>query len=133
MEHKKIFDSNIWIGFLAAQDPHHKKASVLFQDLAVDEALYITTEIISEVTTVLKMRYGNGAVQTFIEFMFNTDSIVRIPSGLYFDATLKHMLITTDTKLSFTDLTLVVLSEQFTIKTFDKDLARTLSKSNSST
>lgn len=131
MENKKIFDSNVWIGFFAARDLHHKKASTYFKDLAADEVVYITTEIISEVTTVLKIRYGNVAVQTFIEFLFNTDSIVRIPNGLYFDITLHHMLKTTDTKLSFTDLTLVVLSDQFVVKTLDKDLAKILSKNNS--
>ena len=126
MERKELFDANVWIGYFATTDPHHKKAVKIFDELADDDVIYITNEIISEVTTVLSMRYGLEAAKTFVRFLLETNSIIRIPSNHYFDITLNYLLETDNSKLSFTDFTLVVLSEQFHVQTFDKALAKQL-------
>jgi predicted nucleic acid-binding protein len=124
MEGKQIFDSNVWIGYFTTHDPHHKKASALFEKLDSTDTIYITSEIITEVTTVICMRYGLAEAQIFVDFLLHTERVVRIPSGLYFDTALNHFLKLEKTKLSFTDLTLALLSEQFQIHTFDKALAK---------
>ena len=134
MAGKRIFDSNIWIGFFAADDPLHKKATAYFDALDDDsDAVYITTEIITEVVTVLTLRYGIAAARTFTAFILHTDAVVRIPSALYFDVTLGSVLDATDNALSFTDRTLVVLSEQCSICTLDKALLKRLPRACSKT
>lgn len=126
MTRKQIFDANVWIGFFASNDPHHRKASALFEKLNDDDIIYTTTEIITEIITVLNMRYDVTAAQTFVKFFLHTPNVIRIPSGLYFDTTLNYFLTLKATKLSFADLTLVLLSQQFQVHTFDKVLAKQL-------
>lgn len=125
---KIIFDSNVWIGHFTSADPHHEAAKRLVEAQCDTEPLHITNEIISETATILKIRYNVSAAQLFISFIQNNPAIIRIPPVFYFDITLEKFKESKETELSFTDMSLVVLSKHFTVHTFDVALKKALTK-----
>ena len=49
-----------------------------------------------------------------------------MPSVVYFDETINYFLTSDDHKLSFTDMSLIVLSKEYKIISFDKGLNKRL-------
>ena len=121
---KKIFDSNIWIAFFAESDPTHKQAVKIINNLTDDEELFITELIISEIATVLKIRYSQDAMRIFLDHVYNSANIRIISLSEYFHQTIDLAKELNDKKLSFTDMTLLFLSEKYQIETFDKNLKK---------
>ncbi len=121
-----ILDSNVWIAFLNKNDSNHKKADEIFNKLANRrEKIIITEYILLEVVTVLSQKVGKKLADQFIEIAGNTKRIEIISSSADFlNDVLTFYLKQKNRNLSFVDYSLLYLSRQYEILTFDKELKR---------
>jgi predicted nucleic acid-binding protein len=116
-----IFDSNVWIGYFNIDDTTHTKAVNYFKKHS-QGTVVLTEYVLLEIATVLKQKIGPVQTHKIITTILQTESIELLPSSEYFDATLAQFLTMKDTHLSFVDVSLVVLSVDFKVITFDKKL-----------
>lgn len=126
-----IIDSNVWIAFLNKNDSNHKRADEIFNKL-VDkrEKIIITEYVLLEIVTVLSQKVGKKIANQFIEIAGNTKRIEIISSSADFlDEVLAFYLKQKNKNLSFVDYSLLYLSGQYEVLTFDKKLNSLLSKS----
>lgn len=121
-----ILDSNVWIAFLNKNDSNHKKADEIFNKLVNKrEKIIITEYILLEVVTVLSQKVGKKLADQFIEIAGNTKRIEIISSSADFlNDVLTFYLKQKNRNLSFVDYSLLYLSRQYEILTFDKELKR---------
>ncbi len=118
----KILDSNIWIAFFNIEDSQHNKAQKIFKVLE-NEKIIITEYIILEVASVLLNKAGRGVANTFIEMAIDNEDVELLLSDEdIFKITLMRFQQGFKKKLSFIDASLVCLSGEYEIMTFDKDL-----------
>ena len=116
-----IFDSNIWIASYVPEDSTHDLAKSI---LAKHKGqFYLTENIISEVITVLKRLKELEGAKEFVRAVLHVPDFVVIPTHLYFNETINYFLKSNDEKLSFTDMSLVVLSKKYKVVTLDKALS----------
>ncbi len=124
MSIKTVFDSNVWVASIIEKDLLHKKAKqVLLKHSGV---FFLTDHIVAEVITVLKKYKALNEAKNFTLHVFGSDDFVVIPSTVYFDETIEYFVNSNDNKLSFTDMSLIVLSKKYKIISFDKDLNKKL-------
>ncbi len=122
----KILDSNVWISFFNKNDINHKKASKILALLFKGE-IYLTDYIILEVSTILLQKASKDIANSFVEFVQDAININIIYSQeLLFDKYLEFFKNNNYLKLSFVDQSLVFLSKDFEIITFDKELLKVL-------
>ncbi len=117
-----IFDSNIWIAYLNKSDSTHKRAVKLFQETSVEDIL-VTEYLLLEIVTVLKQVRGYKFAQKFIRQVVDAD-ISFLESKNFYPQTLLLFQSLKENKLSFVDVSLLYLSEEYEVKTFDKDLQK---------
>jgi predicted nucleic acid-binding protein len=118
-----ILDSNIWIAYLNKSDSQHRKAVSLFGQIK-DEIL-ITEYIIIEVATVLAMRVDKNIADDFIRFVTdNTDIQVLSSSENFLSKSIEYFFEYKDNDLSFVDISLLALSKNYELYTFDKELKK---------
>jgi predicted nucleic acid-binding protein len=122
-----IFDSNIWIGYFDTTNTTHKQAVDAVKKEA-EQNITITEYVLLEVSTVLKQRIGPVRTNQIISTLIQTENITLLPSTDYFTSTLQTFLASDEPHLSFVDWSLVVLSDDFEVMTFDKKLADQLKK-----
>lgn len=122
-----IFDSNVWVGYFNIEDITHVKAVTYFKKYQ-DVTIVLTEYILLEVATVLKQKIGHITTNKIIATLLQTENIQLLPSSEYFETTLTQFLTMKDKYLSFVDMSLLVLSTDFTVITFDKKLKARLKK-----
>lgn len=122
----KIFDTNIWVASYVPTDSTHHAATEILK--SHDDIFYLTEGIVAEIITVLKNHKHIASAKLFIRMIHNTDDFQIIHSLDYYQNTIDYFLNSNDTKLSFVDMSLVVLSKKYKIETFDKSLAAEISK-----
>ena len=120
MEDKVIYDSNVWIASMIAQDSLHQKAISLISENTLPTL--ISQDIIAEIITVLKRLKKLSQAKTFVTMIYANKEIEILTSTAYYQDTIDYFLSSDDTKLSFVDMSLVVLSQKYQIETFDKAL-----------
>ena len=120
MEDKVIYDSNVWIASMIAQDSLHQKAINLISENTL--TVLISQDVIAEIITVLKRLKKLGQAKTFVDMIYANKEIEILTSSVYYQDTIDYFLNSNDTKLSFVDMSLVVLSQKYKIETFDKAL-----------
>jgi len=120
-----IFDSNVWIGYFNTEDSTHAKAVAFFK-MYNNYTIVLTEYVLLEVATVLKQKIGYAATNKIVTTLLQTENIQLLQSADYFAPTLNTFLTSKDKNLSFVDVSLVVLSSDFTVITFDKKLATAL-------
>ena len=120
MEDKVIYDSNVWIASMIAQDSLHQKAINLISENTL--TVLISQDVIAEIITVLKRLKKLGQAKTFVDMIYANKEIEILTSSVYYQDTIHYFLNSNDTKLSFVDMSLVVLSQKYQIETFDKAL-----------
>lgn len=120
MATKTIYDSNIWLASMISNDSLHQKAITVIRENS--NPIVITHDIIAEVITVLKKLKKTEQAKVFVNMVDATRDIELVPSASYYQTTIEYFLNSNDTKLSFVDMSLVVLSTQYIIETFDKSL-----------
>ena len=128
---KIIFDTNVWIASLIENDSLHKKAASAIKNAYKENHIVcITEDIIAESISVFKRLKQVEKGKEFALTVWNNKDIEVIEKEKYFEKTLSHFLSSDDDKLSFVDISLVVLSKKYEIVTFDKILKRKLQKRN---
>lgn len=123
----KIIDSNVWISFFNKDDINNKKARELLTKL-MESDIYLTDYIIVEVVTILLFKAWKDIADSFVDFANNSINVKIIYSSqVLFDRYLDFFKFNNFLKLSFVDQTLVFLSKDFDIISFDRDLNKELS------
>ena len=123
MENRQtILDSSVWIAYLDKEDSQHTKAEQLLEGVH-PSTVFVTEYILLEVTSVLKQK---GQYQKAKDFIQKAYGIRYIPSVTHHEQTCRLFIETNDTHLSFVDMSLVHLSQYYTIMTFDRQLQRYL-------
>lgn len=125
---KVIFDSNVWIAYFREEDSLSKKAKEILEN---HEGIIVIPEyIFLEVTTVLQIRTSKKTANLFMEMTLENDQVELLFSDeILFEETQK-IFLTQEKKLSFTDCSLVSLSSEFEIITFDEALQKYIEEKN---
>lgn len=116
-----IFDSNVWIGYFNTEDTAHSKAVDYFEKYH-KHTVILTEYVLLEVATVLKQKIGYAPTNKIITTLLQTENIELLSSSEYFTSTLTQFLTSKDKYLSFVDMSLLCLADDFTIVTFDQKL-----------
>ena len=124
---KIILDSSVWIARLHTDDSQHDKALSIFK--GIFNEIYVPEYVLLEVTTLLKQKGCLDLAKNFITEVTILNKSIFIPSYQYFTETQSAFLNTEkNNKLSFIDTSLLVLSKEYTIITFDKQLQKEIQK-----
>lgn len=116
-----VLDSNVWIAYLNKNDNQHRKAVNTFNKL--DDEILITEYIILEVCSVLTMRVSKATADDFLKIVINNQDVqVLSSSNSFFHKTINYFLDYSNDNLSFVDVSLLKLSRNYELKTFDKKL-----------
>ena len=116
----KIFDTNIWIAAYIPSDSTHNPAISILEKH--DDTIYLTQGIIAEIITVLKNKRHLAGAKRFVRMVYSSADFVILSNDEYYQDTIDYFLSSNETKLSFVDMSLVVLSQKYQIETFDKAL-----------
>lgn len=124
---KIILDSSVWIAQLLIDDSQHNKAVTLFENIT--NKIYVPEYVLVEVTTLLKQKGYLGLAKNFLLEVIDPNDPILIPSDQYFTETQSAFLnVEKNNKLSFIDTSLLVLSKDYTVVTFDKQLQKEIQK-----
>ncbi len=125
MESKIIFDSNIWIGYFNDKDSLHDEATTIVESRNI---VYVPEYIVLELVTVIKARASEKLANFYLDVLLHTNNIRIISSGDLFSKTISVFQTLNDKHLSFVDMSLLALSRDYEVKTFDKKLASAIKK-----
>lgn len=124
-----ILDSSIWIAFFNFEDSQHQNAEEVI--LKISKDLVIPEYVITEVCTVLTQKINKQATNKFLDFIFSNSDIKILYSGVdFFQPVLMLYQKLVDNKLSFIDISLLYLSRQYEVVTFDKKLEKTITEAS---
>lgn len=120
----KIFDSNVWIAFFNKNDSQHVKAVRLMER----EPSYTLTEYCAlETASILSVKSGQNVASAFLDHINdNMDVTILYSSSQFFEETVRLFQSLDENKLSFVDVSLLLLSRDHEIITFDKALSRAI-------
>lgn len=122
-----ILDSNVWIGFFYPHDSQHIKARKTFEQVQLP--LLLPEYIVSEVCTVLTRQAGKTVANQFVEEIAdNVDIRVTLTEPFFFRDLLEFYRANPHKGLSFTDISLLLLSRDHTVITFDRKLEQSIKK-----
>ena len=120
----KFFDANFWIALFDADDSQHNKAVRLFDK---EPGFAITEYCVLETATILTLKCGKETAIRFLTHIGdNADVTVVLSTPVFYDGTVRLFQEISDKKLSFVDMSLLVLSEFHDVITFDKALVRAI-------
>ncbi len=121
-----ILDSNVWIALYLEEDSQHKKALKLapfFRHVAIPEY------VILETCTILLIKAGGEISEKFLDYAFdNREITVLFSMRDFFQETIKIFREKNGKKLSTIDASLLYLSSEHEVITFDKDLQKAIKK-----
>ena len=122
---KIILDSNIWIGYFNEKDSLHKQSVKVVEAMSV---VYVPEYVVLESVSILKMKSGPGLANICLGIFTDSLNINVIPSSSFFSKTTDLFQTLNDKHLSFVDMSLLALSRDYEVKTFDKKLASAIKK-----
>lgn len=121
-----ILDSNVWIALYYEEDSQHKKALKLapsFRHIA------LTEYVILETCTILLAKVGKEASEKFLDHVFdNREIVILFSTREFFQETIRVFRGENEKKLSAIDASLLYLSGEHEVITFDKDLEKAIKK-----
>ncbi len=121
-----ILDSSVWVAYLHQEDSQHGKVMKLVDTLP--NATMVPTEILSEVATVLKNKRREDLANAFVRSVIIDGSSLLVSDENLVRRVAKTFLESGRGNLSFADITLLVLSREYRVITFDKELENAISK-----
>ncbi len=121
-------DSNVWIALFDEKDTTHARAEELFKQTA-EEDVAVTEYVVLEVATLLKKKVGASISQEFLAHVFKKTLTKFLDPPDLFARTIEAFSALSATNLSFVDCSLLVLSREYEVISFDKKLARHLHRS----
>ncbi len=122
---KIVLDSNIWIGYFNEKDSLHKQSVKIVEAL---NAVYVPEYVVLESVSILKMKSGPELANICLGIFTDSLNINVIPSSSIFSKTTNLFKTLNDKHLSFVDMSLLALSRDYEVKTFDKKLASAIKK-----
>jgi predicted nucleic acid-binding protein len=122
-----ILDSNVWVALLCSDDSLSGKAHEILSGLT-DYSVVITEYIVLEVASVLKNKKVVAYANAFLEQVLAGQGCSLLLMGQYVPEIASLCIKNHLTNLSYVDNSLLVLSSQYSILTFDKDLQKALDK-----
>lgn len=126
MEHKKVFDSNVWIALFNQRDATHSLAIDAKEESNFE--VILPDFILAETASVLKYKAGFQIAKKFIVFVQDNEDVEIMYTSFHFDNFIKSFLTTGRNNLSFVDSSLRALSGEFEVITFDKKLKNAIKK-----
>jgi predicted nucleic acid-binding protein len=124
-----IFDTNIWIGLFVSTDSLHKKSVEILREYET-RMKCIPEYILLETLTLLKKQLTIAESQHCLNIFLHSQLIEILPAVYSYDKTINLFQNLNDKQLSFVDMSLLALSRDYTVKTFDKKLAAAIKKFN---
>jgi predicted nucleic acid-binding protein len=127
-----ILDSNIWIAYLNMNDSQHAKADMIFIETERSGSKIVLSEyLILEITSVLAMKVSKQSADDFLKLALNNSDIVNIASdNNFFEEVVSLFKKQKNQKLSFVDVSLLYLSKNFKVATFDENLQKAIKLQN---
>lgn len=122
-----ILDSSVWIAYLNPADSQHKKGELLLQSLEGNNFV-VPEYVLAEVVSVLKNKKAGDVASTFFNAVLENDGAHILNTGEWLPLFAHEFRVYEETNLSFVDCALVALSHEYTICTFDTELAKILKK-----
>lgn len=122
-----IFDTNIWIGLFVTTDSLHKKSVAALREHETKMKI-IPEYILLEILTLLKKQITITEAQHCLNIFLHSKLIEILPSIHSYDKTINLFQTLNDKHLSFVDMSLLALSRDYEVKTFDKKLASAIKK-----
>lgn len=125
----KILDSNVWIALFHESDSQNLRAKNLFKNLKLPVA--ITEYIVLETCSILARKASKKIADNFLsEALDNEDVILLSSKENYFWEVASRFKKIPSKNFSFVDVSLLCLSKNYEIVTFDRKLNSELKKSN---
>ena len=123
-----IPDTNVWVAYLDQDDALHHEATKVFANFNDQDHVLVTEYVLLETTTVLANNAGKEHADMFLEIISHNKDIDVLPSTPLdlkrFINEYQHLSVRS---LSFVDVSLIVLSKDMQVITFDKKLEKKLS------
>ena len=124
-----ILDSNIWISLLYDKDVNHNQAKELVGGLKIK--IIVTEYIILETVTILTKKKSKKTADKFLEKISISDKVeILLSSKEFLDEVVGFYLKQDDRDLSFVDYSLLFLSQQLEVVTFDRKLQNAIRNLN---
>ncbi|MBM3255901.1 MAG: type II toxin-antitoxin system VapC family toxin [Candidatus Moranbacteria bacterium] len=121
----KVIDSSVWIAFFHEKDSLHQRARKLLGGIAFPIA--VTEYVIMETCTVLSAKSSKKIANMFLaEIVDNEDVRILFSAEDLFWETVRRFERSSGKNLSFVDVSLVCLSDQYQIVTFDEKLKKVI-------
>ncbi|MBI4359999.1 MAG: type II toxin-antitoxin system VapC family toxin [Candidatus Jacksonbacteria bacterium] len=125
-----ILDSNIWIAFFYDPDTLHAKARKLVK--AISAPIILPEYVCGEVCTVLSQRGGKQLADRFVDTVENNEDVIILPfEHEDFWNTLALFRKQSQKTLSFVDISLLYLSDLYSVETFDTQLGKAIGRNKS--
>lgn len=125
----KIIDSCVWISYFLEDDSNHNRAVNIIENLDSNIKIFITDYIIIEVITILLQKSWKDNSENFIDIIEHIEQVEIIHgSQVLFKKFLRFFSENNYYKLSFIDQSLLYLSQDFEVITFDKELLKAIQK-----
>ena len=124
----KVYDSNVWIALINTNDRCHKKARTQFQNDIAEGVFFLIPEyILLEVVTVLRRISSARHAARFIE-LIATKNELQLLHNTPQEITKVCAIVAQEKypKLSFADISLLILSSAHTVITYDTALKRAI-------
>jgi len=112
-----IFDSSVWIAYFSPSETRHSEARKLLEQAAV---IIIPEYVLLEVVTVLRQKKEEELLAGFMSLA--TDAKTYLPADTLGSEVAAEYTKPRYKKLSFVDVSLVLLAKQYNVVTFDKAL-----------
>ena len=124
-----ILDTSVWVAFINRADSQHAQALSVLNTVALP--VVVPEYILVETCSVLTVKVSKVAAVNWLNFVSDNQNCTL----LFSEATwAKEMITFFKTKaprtLSFPDAALLQLAQEYTILTFDKQLARAIKKNS---
>ena len=121
-----ILDSCVWIAYFISSDSLHKRALSLANEIEKYEVI-VPEYILLEVVSVLKAQKYHKEAREFAKRIMQTGALLVSDPDLP-EKSLRKCFEKANSKLSFVDSALLVLSKKYEVISFDKALAKRLKK-----
>jgi len=119
-----VLDSNVWIALYNESDSQHQRAlrlSASFSNVAISEYVLLET------CTLLLTKAGPAAAEKFLAYSLDSaDVTILYSSPDFFHETAHFFRRLKNKKLSFVDVSLLMLSESHKVVTFDRALVNAI-------
>lgn len=129
MESKRvILDSNIFIALYYTNDTFHEKACSLMEGL-LGASIFVPYCVIQEVTTILCYRFGKEKSNLFLADLRKSEDVIILDNNAEAEI---DFYLKIKRKLSFTDISLLHLSQKYDamLFTFDRQLLNLYKRSH---